>query len=26
MEFADVAVVVHRTRTPARTGPRIVPA
>jgi dihydroneopterin aldolase len=24
MEFADVAVVVHRTRTP--TGPRIVPA
>jgi dihydroneopterin aldolase len=24
MEFADVAVVVHRTRTPA--GPRIVPA
>jgi dihydroneopterin aldolase len=30
MEFADVAVVVHRTRTPAPapapTGPRIVPA
>jgi hypothetical protein len=25
MEFADVAVVVHRERTP-RTGPRIVPA
>ena len=26
MEFADVAVVVRRTRTPAPTGPRIVPA
>lgn len=26
LEFADVAVVVHRTRIPARTGPRIIPA
>ena len=26
LEFADVAVVVHRSRTPARTGPRIIPA
>ena len=29
LEFADVAVVVHRTRTPSReppAGPRIIPA
>ncbi len=26
LEFADVAVVVHRTRTPRPRGPRIVPA
>ncbi len=26
LEFADVAVVVHRTRTPGPHGPRIVPA
>ena len=29
LEFADVAVVVHRTRTPSREappGPRIIPA